>query len=121
VSNGGLLFLTVLLVLVYVWLITVRLVTELRPGEILVGMRGLWRMKRIPLREVDTARVEEYDPVGDFGGYGIRSGRRGQAYIARGTRGVELRLGSGRKIMVGSQHPEQLAKKIMEARAGAAE
>jgi hypothetical protein len=30
-------------------------------------------------------------------------------------------LGSGRKIMVGSQHPEQLAKKIMEARAGAAE
>jgi hypothetical protein len=93
VSNGGLLFLTVLLVLVYVWLITVRLVTELRPGEILVGMRGLWRMKRIPLREVDTARVEEYDPVGDFGGYGIRSGRRGQAYIARGTRGVELRLG----------------------------
>lgn len=120
VSNGGLLFLTILLALVYVRLITVRLVTELRPAELVVGMRGLWRMKRIPLREVDAATVKEYDPVGDFGGYGIRSGRRGQACIARGNRGVELRLGSGRKIMIGSQHPEQLAKKIMEARACAA-
>src|SRR5271157_506762 len=67
VSNGGLLFLSVLLVLVYVRLITVRLVTDLRPAEIAVGLRGLWRKRRIPLDEVRAARAVEYDPIRDFG------------------------------------------------------
>src|SRR5208283_2586286 len=85
VSNGGLLFLTILLVLVYVRLITVRLVTDLRPTEIAVALRGLWRKRRISLNQVRAARAVEYDPIRDFGGYGIRSGVRGQAYIASGS------------------------------------
>jgi hypothetical protein len=40
VSNGELLFLTALLVLVYVRLITVHLGTDLEPTEIAVGLRG---------------------------------------------------------------------------------
>jgi hypothetical protein len=88
VSNGGLLFLTILLVLVYVRLITVRLVTDLRPTEIAVALRGLWRKRRISLNQVRAARAVKYDPIRDFGGYGIRSGVRGQAYIASGSGGV---------------------------------
>ena len=46
VSDGGLLFLAALLVLVYVRLITVRLVTDLEPTEIAVGLGGLWRKRK---------------------------------------------------------------------------
>jgi hypothetical protein len=119
VSNGGLLFLSVLLVLVYLRLITVRLVTDLRPAEIAVGLRGLWRKRRIPLCQVRAARAVEYDPIRDFGGYGFRSGPRGRAYIARGNRGVELELQDGRKILVGSQDPARLAECITKRRLGA--
>jgi hypothetical protein len=119
VSNGGLLFLAVLLVLVYVRLITVRLVTELRPAEIAVGLRGLWRKRRISLDQVRTARTVEYDPIRDFGGYGVRSGLRGQAYIARGNRGVELEVQDGRKVLIGSQDPARLARQIAALRLGA--
>ena len=119
VSNGGLLFLAVLLVLVYVRLITVRLVTELRPAEITVGLRGLWRKRKIPLNSVRTARAVEYDPIRDFGGYGIRSGLRGRAYIARGNRGVELELQDGRKVLIGSQDPARLVRQIRASRLGA--
>jgi hypothetical protein len=119
VSNGGLLFLSVLLVLVYLRLITVRLVTDLRPTEIAVGLRGLWRKRRIPLCQVRAASAVEYDPIRDFGGYGVRSGPRGRAYIARGNRGVELELQDGRKVLVGSQDPVRLAKCITERRHGA--
>lgn len=111
-TNGELLFQTSLLVLVYLRLLTVRLVTELRAGELLVGLRGLWRKRRISMDRVRKARVVQYDPVNDFGGYGMRSGRLGQAYIARGNRGVELEFEDGRKILIGSQMPDQLAKAI---------
>ena len=119
VSNGGLLFLAVLLVVVYVRLITVRLVTDLRPAEIAVGLRGLWRKRRIPLYQVRTARAVEYDPIRDFGGYGVRSGFRGQAYIARGNRGVELELQDGRKVLIGSQDAARLVRLIAASRLGA--
>ena len=119
VSNGGLLFLAVLLVLVYVRLITVRLVTDLRPTEIAVGLRGLWRKRKIPLCQVRAASAVAYDPIRDFGGYGVRSGPRGRAYIARGTRAVELELHDGRKILIGSQDPARLAECITKRRLGA--
>ena len=118
VSNGDLLFLSVLLVLVYVRLVTVRLVTDLRSTEIAVRLRGLWRKREIPLDRVRAAKVVEYDAVRDFGGYGFRSGRRGPAFIASGNRGVELELRDGRKILIGSQDPDELAKQIAACRPG---
>jgi hypothetical protein len=118
ISNGDLLFLSVLLVAVYIRLVTVRLVTDLRATEVVVGLRGLWRKREIPLDQVRAARVVEYDPVRDFGGYGFRAGTRGLAYIASGNRGVELELRDGRKILIGSQDPEELAMQIATCRPG---
>jgi hypothetical protein len=119
VSNGELVFLSVLLVLVYVRLITVRLVTDLWPTKIAVGLRGLWRRRTISLYQVRTARAVEYDAIRDFGGYGVRSGLRGEAYIARGSRAVELVLQDGRRILIGSQDPARLARQITVWRFGA--
>jgi len=115
-SDGGLIFLTVLLVAVYVRLVTARLVTRLRNGEIAVGMGGLWKLRRIPLKQVRAAEAVTYNAMIDFGGYGIRSGRRGKAYIARGNRAVELALSDGQKILIGSQIPDVLLQRLKEAR-----
>jgi hypothetical protein len=117
-SDGDLLFLSVLLVLVYVRLVTVRLVTDLRATEIAVRLRGLWRQRRIPLNQVRAAKVVEYDPLRDFGGYGFRYGSRGPAYIASGNRGVELELRDNRKVLIGSQDAAQLAEQIAQCRSG---
>jgi hypothetical protein len=115
VTNGDLLFLTGLTLLVYVRLITVRLVTELRPEQLSIAMKGLWRRTRIPVADIRTAVAVEYDPVSEYRGYGIRSGPRGQAYIASGNEAVQLELRNGRKLLVGSQQPKELARKIVEA------
>ncbi len=115
-SNGGLIFLTVLLLAVYFRLTTVKLVTVLEAGAIEVGLRGLWKRRRIPLAQVQGAEPVTYDAARDFGGYGIRTGRRGAAYIAHGNRAVEITTTAGRKILIGSQDAEGLARKIREAR-----
>lgn len=115
-SDGGVIFLTVLLVAVYLRLITVRLVTDIRSGELFVGLQGLWRKRRLPLADIRSAIEVQYDPAAEYGGYGIRSSAKGLAYIASGNRGVQLELNDGRKLLIGSQRPGELAQSIMEAR-----
>lgn len=115
-SDGGIVFLTVLVSLAYLRLMTVHLRTELWPDRLSVAMKGLFRKVRIPVAEIAGAEAVEYDPVSEYGGYGIRDGQRGKAYIASGTRGVHLLLTDGREFLIGSQRPDELVREIMEAR-----
>ena len=112
-SNGDLLFLAGLLLLVYARLITVKLVTDVTGCELRVGLKGLWKRRRVPLEHIRAAKAIAYDPISEYGGYGIRSGPRGAAYIARGNRAVQLELQDGHKMLVGSQRPEELARAIL--------
>jgi hypothetical protein len=115
-SNGGLIGLTVFLWLVYLRLTRVRLVTNVEPGELLVGLRGLWRMRRIPLTNLKAVKIVTFHPLRDFGGYGIRSLNRGKAYVAGGTRGVRLELNDDSVLVIGSNRPEELSRVLRPAR-----
>ena len=108
-SNASLIGWTIFLWLVYLRLILVRLVTELRPNELLVSMRGLWRTRRVPLADIKSVEVVTFDPVRDYGGYGIRITRKGTAYIAGGHQGVRLELSKGTPIVIGSERSQDLA------------
>lgn len=115
-SDGNLLFLTILMVLVYIRLSTVRLVTELRSDRLSVAMKGFFRRTRVALADIRSAAAVEYDAAAEYRGYGVRSGPRGQAYIASGNQAVQLELKDGRKLLIGSQQAKELARRIMEAR-----
>jgi hypothetical protein len=112
VSNASVIGWTVFLWLVYLRLVTVRLVTDVGPDEVTVGMRGLWRERHIPLKEIKSAKAVTYDAARDYGGYGIRTTRRGKAYIAGGDHGVRLELVKGGVVLIGSAHPEELLAAI---------
>jgi hypothetical protein len=111
-SNSRVIGWTVFLWLVYFRLVTVRLVTLVGSGELSVAMRGLWRERRISLKEIKSAKVVTYDAARDYGGYGIRTTRRGKAYIAGGDRGVRLELLKGGTVLIGSARPEELLTAI---------
>src|SRR5579859_5839256 len=111
-SNAGVMGWTVFLWLVYFRLVTVRLVSRVGPSEVSVGMRGLCRERYIPLKEIKSAKVVTYDAARDYGGYGIRTTRRGKAYIAGGKRGVRLELLKGGAVLIGSARPEELLAAI---------
>jgi hypothetical protein len=111
-SNAGVIGWTVFLWLVYLRLVTVRLVTHVGPSELSVAMRGLWRERHIPLNEIKSAKVVVYDAARDYGGYGIRTARRGKAYIAGSNRGVRLELVKGGAVLIGSARSEELLAAI---------
>jgi hypothetical protein len=111
-SDGSLIGWAIFLWIVYLRLITVKLVTELQPGELRVRMRGLWRSHRIPLSNVRSANAITFDAARDWGGYGIRSTRRGTAYLAGGDQGVELEMTNGAVVLIGSRRASELASAI---------
>ncbi len=66
--------------------------------------------KAIPFSDIAAVESRTYRPLLDYGGWGVRySLRNGWAYNVRGNRGVQLRLKDGKRILIGSQRPEDLA------------
>jgi len=114
-SNGDVIGWTVFLCLIYLRLITVRLVTEVRQRELVIGMRGLWRLRRIPLDRIRSVETITHDIARDYGGHGIRSNRGGKAYIAGSGGGVRATLAAGEKLVLGSMRPDELAAALRAA------
>jgi len=73
---------------------------------------GIFRMLRIRTADIATAELHTFSPLREFGGYGIRYGKGIKAFFLRGNRGVLITTLSGRKYLIGSDHPERLAAAI---------
>jgi hypothetical protein len=61
--------------------------------------------------EIASAKVVDYDPLREYGGWGIR-GIPVSCLNARGNRGVTLELKKGRSMLIGSQTPEDLYARL---------
>ncbi len=57
---------------------------------------------------IKEAYVRKYKPIWEYGGWGIRYGLKGRAYNMSGNKGLQLILNSGKKILIGTQKPEEL-------------
>ncbi len=67
--------------------------------------------KTILWKDVQTGYMRTYNLM-DFGGWGYRYGWNGTAINAKGKHGIQLILMNGRKILIGTQHPEEVQKMI---------
>jgi len=100
------------------WLIRIRIRVE--PG--LLKVRFWW----LPSLRVDPADLEglevvSFDPLGDFGGWGLKlTKRHGRAYCIAGPQGVRFRVGE-RRYVVASKDAPGLALALAEAGAPAPE
>lgn len=88
-----------------------RLVTEV--GKDAIPLR-FWPLAR---RQIDFAIIRScrpvtYRPIRDFGGWGIRDGKKGKAYSVGGNKGAEHVVAEGKPLLIGSQHPGALAATI---------
>lgn len=71
---------------------------------------------RIALQEIASAEAVTYSPLADYGGWGIRGWGKNTALNARGNRGVQVALHDGRRVLIGSQRPEELAEALVVPR-----
>ena len=64
-SNANVIGWTVFLWAIYLRLITVRLATEVRDGELFIALRGFWRKRHVLLSEIQSVEVLRIQPERD--------------------------------------------------------
>ena len=93
---------------------TMKLTVEVGSEGIMIRFFPL-HSRYVSFDDLKTLEAVKYNPIRDYGGWGLRWGRKGTAYNVSGNRGVLLELENGKHVMIGSQSPEKLAKMIGEA------
>jgi hypothetical protein len=69
--------------------------------------------RRISFMDIAGCEAKTYSPLRDYGGWGIRRGKKGRAYNVRGNRGVVLSFKDGTNLLIGSQKADELAGVIL--------
>ncbi|MFC1940694.1 DUF6141 family protein [Chloroflexota bacterium] len=67
---------------------------------------------KIKFEDLFKYEVQTYNPIRDYGGWGIRWGSKGKAYNVSGSRGVYLEFSNGKQLLIGSQKPEELVEAL---------
>ncbi len=62
--------------------------------------------------DVAKYEIRIYSPIRDYGGWGIRWGPKGKAYNVSGNRGIQFELKNGKKILIGTQRPEEFLRAL---------
>ena len=93
-----------------------RMHTEVTPDSVDISMFYLIS-ESIPHADISEFQVLEYQPLREFGGWGLRYGPSGRAYSMSGSEGVRLVLQDGSQITLGSQNAEVLAAAIETGKA----
>ncbi|APG66435.1 hypothetical protein LPB136_06055 [Tenacibaculum todarodis] len=65
-------------------------------------------MRNIPWKEIEKAHVRTYDPITEYGGWGLKGGafwnkKNGKAINISGDIGIQLELKNGKKLLIGTQ------------------
>ena len=91
---------------------SLRLIVEVREDCIYIRYAPL-TTRRIPFVDVVRFEARTYEPVREYGGWGIMGwSHKRVAYNVSGNEGVELELVSGQRVMIGSQRSQELAAAI---------
>ncbi len=98
----------------FVWILAVELVTEVRPEGLYIKFRMMWPERIIPYDQIVSAEAQTYRPILQYGGWGVRGIFPVKAFNVSGNRGVLLTLRNGRTLMVGSQRAKQLAAAVQD-------
>jgi len=89
---------------------------DVTDAGVTIAFRYVWPARRIAFSEIVGLEVRRYDPLLEYGGWGVRLGPKGWGYMTGGTEGVQLRLRKGLPVLIGSARARELEAAI---RAGA--
>lgn len=70
------------------------------------------KFKIISWNELEKSFVRKYNPLKEYGGWGYRIGLSGRAYNIKGNQGIQIEYKNGKKLLIGTQKPQEAQKTI---------
>ncbi len=101
-----------------IWLFwSMQLLVEVRSEELFIHFKPL-KSRIVPYDQITHVEACRYRPIVQYGGWGLRRGRKGWAFNVSGNEGVRLDFPDGTHLLIGSRRPAEMAAAI-EAERGA--
>jgi len=115
-SDLGLMLFGLIPLGITILLFTLKLTTKVKEDGVYFKFNILnSKFKKIGKEEIATYNIRKYKPLEEFGGWGIRFSMKknaGRAYNVSGNIGMQFELKNGRKILIGTQHPDKFKKAV---------
>ncbi len=95
--------------------IFIRLETEIKENGIYVRYYPIHiKFKHYKWSDLQRVYVRKYSPIMEYGGWGLRFNNlgNGTAYNIAGNQGLQLVFPNGKKLLIGTQKPEELEMAI---------
>ncbi len=89
---------------------SIQLNTKVFKEYILLNFFPFIRNKKIYFSEIESFEIRKYNPIREYGGWGYRIGifGKGIAYNIKGNMGLQLIYKNKKKLLIGTQKPEEL-------------
>lgn len=111
-SDLGLILIGVVLLIPLFLITQIKLITEISRDGIFYKMTiFMLKFKQIKPEEIEDYEIRTYKPVREYGGWGYRLSfrkKKGMALSMQGKTGLQLELTNAKKILIGTQKPEEI-------------
>ena len=117
ISNVGLVTTTCITVFTTVLFLSFRLETQVKNDGIYVRFFPFHlKFKRFPWEVLTKTYVRTYSPVLEYGGWGFRYGgmKKGSAFNVSGNKGLQLEFTDNKKLLIGTNQPEELERVLLQ-------
>jgi Family of unknown function (DUF6141) len=112
-SNIGLIAFMLFTVAFAYFFTQIKLVTQITQEGIAIKFTPFqFKFKLYKWSEIANCYVRKYQPLWEFGGWGIKYGSNGMAYNISGNMGIQLEFLDNRKILIGTNKPDEVQKVI---------
>jgi len=105
----------VLLAILSLFIFSLRMETKIKTDGIYVRFTPFHiKHKYYPWEVIHQAYIREYNPLREYGGWGIRMGLfgHGWAYNVSGNIGIQLIMKDGSKLLIGTRQPHKAAEAL---------
>lgn len=112
-SNTGILFVTSMVILLTSFIYSLRLETQIGKDGIHVRFYPFHlSFKHFPWARISKVYVRQYSALWEYGGWGLRTNffGRGEAFNVSGSYGIQIEFTGGRKLLIGTQQPEEVER-----------
>lgn len=115
-SDTGLIVVTTVSILLTILFLNFRLDTLIKKDGIYVRFYPIHlKFNHYAWQSLTKSFIREYSPISEYGGWGLRYGLfgKGKAYSVSGNKGLQLELTNNKKLLIGTNKPDELNKKLI--------
>ncbi|PKL85720.1 MAG: hypothetical protein CVV22_06050 [Ignavibacteriae bacterium HGW-Ignavibacteriae-1] len=113
-SDVGIIITAILTILLTVFLRSIRLDTQIREDGIYVKFFPLYlNFKKYFWYEISKCYLREYQPIKEYGGWGLRGFIKNRALNVSGNQGLQLIFTDNKKLLIGTNKPDEMKLALM--------